>query len=173
MGNIGFKIIMNFLPSLILCILLIGITPPYSIVYLLLSLISIILGFFVLYNISFIISLLSFWFYNIWSISTIKNVIISVLSGTLMPIWFIPQSLVNFIKMTPFDTIYFIPISLYLGRISSSEVIYCMAKQAIWIIILASVSVLHLKNIKQKQEIKLPVLSNPLLMRLRERSKRR
>lgn len=136
-GNIVFKIIMHFIPTLILSITFIGILPPYSIGSFVISLVSIILGFFVLYNISFIISILSFWFYNIWSLSTIKNVIISVLSGTIMPLWFMPQGLLNFIKLTPFDTIYFIPISIYLGKVSTRDIFFCISKQVIWLLILS------------------------------------
>ena len=135
-GNIGFKVLMQFVPALILSILFIGLMPPHSIAALFVFLLSITLGFFILYNISFIVSISSFWFYNIWSISTLKNVIISIFSGTLMPIWFMPQGLVNFIKMTPFDSIYFIPISIYLGRIDMNDILLSIAKQIMWIAVL-------------------------------------
>jgi ABC-2 type transport system permease protein len=149
-GNIVFKMVMHFLPALILSALFIGLLPPFSIKALIISVISIIFGFFILYIISYITSLLSFWFYNIWSISTIKNVVISILSGTLMPIWFMPKRLVDFIKMTPFDSIYFTPISIYLGRISTSEIYPSLAKQIVWIFILTVISQIMWKSAVRK-----------------------
>jgi len=139
-GNVCFRTIIQFMPALILAIIFIGIVPPYSIILFLFFLFSVFLSFLLLYHLSYIVSILSFWFYNVWSISTIKGVLISLLSGTLMPMWFMPQGLVNFIKMTPFDSLFFIPISIYLGRINSSGLIWGIAKQIIWITILFIIS---------------------------------
>ena len=75
-----------------------------------------------------------------WSISTIKNVIIGVLSGSLLPLWFMPESVLQIINYTPFDSIYFIPIEIYLGTISLYEIMGCYVRQVIWIIILYSLS---------------------------------
>jgi ABC-2 type transport system permease protein len=78
----------------------------------------------------------SFWIINVWSISTIKNVLINVFSGSMLPLWFLPDSIMKLIKFTPFDSIYFTPIRLYLGEMTIEEVIFNFGRQFIWICIL-------------------------------------
>lgn len=150
LGNVGFKLLMNFIPALLISSLFIDLLPPFSAAAFGYSIISVILGFFVLYCISYIIGLLSFWLYNIWSISTIVNVTISILSGTMIPLWFMPEKLINIIKVTPFDSIYFIPISIYLGKIGTNEVFGSIAKQLVWIAALAFVGHLLWKSAIKK-----------------------
>lgn len=140
LGEILFNLIACFLPTVLITAIFIGILPPVGITNLLLFLLSIILGFIILWLISSIVQLSSFWIINVWSVSTIKNVIIGVLSGSLLPLWFMPEPILQIIKYTPFDSIYFIPIEIYLGTVSIGEIIGCYVRQMIWIVILYSIS---------------------------------
>jgi len=135
-GNVFFRIVVNLFPSIIIASLYVKILPPASVVNFILFIFSIIFGFLVLYGISYIVSITSFWVINVWSISTIKNVFVSVLSGIMIPLWFMPQWAINIIKFTPFDSIYFIPMQIYLGQVNSDNIIQCFAKQSLWIAIL-------------------------------------
>lgn len=140
LGEILFNLIVFFLPTVLITSIFIGILPPSGLINSLLFLLSIILGFIILWLISSIVQMSSFWIINVWSISTIKNVIIGVLSGSLLPLWFMPESVLQIINYTPFDSIYFIPIEIYLGTISLYEIMGCYVRQVIWIIILYSLS---------------------------------
>lgn len=140
LGEILFNLIACFLPTVLITSIFTGILPPDSFANLLLFLISIILGFIILWLISSIVQMSSFWIVNVWSISTIKNVVIGVLSGALLPLWFMPESVLQIIKYTPFDSIYFIPIEIYLGTISVDEIVNCYVRQVIWIMILYLIS---------------------------------
>lgn len=136
LGNIMFKLIFNFLPAFIIASCLVEIEKPASLLGLILFIISAILGFFVLWQISFIVQMTSFWIINVWSISTIKNVFVNVLSGAMLPLWFMPSSIMKIISFTPFDSIYFTPIRLYLGDIQNGDILFNFARQIIWIGIL-------------------------------------
>lgn len=138
-GNLLYKVIMQFFPSVILAILLIGILPPYSLIMFVLFLVSIILGYMVLYNMSFIISIISFWYFNIWSFVIFKEVIITVCSGVFLPLWFMPTWMTHIISMTPFDSIFFIPISIYLGQLSANQILACILKQLVWAVVLYAI----------------------------------
>lgn len=135
-GRILFRMIVNLLPALAISTLYIKILLPCSVINFILFIISIVFGFLILYGISYIVSLAAFWIINIWSISTIKNVFVSVLSGTMIPLWFMPQWALNIIRFTPFDSIYFIPMKIYLGQVNSYNMLQCFAKQGLWIIVL-------------------------------------
>ncbi len=141
LGDVVFKLVSNFLPSLIITSLVLGILPPTGCMEMVLFLFSIVLGFAVLWSISLIIQMLAFWIMNIWSVSTIKNVLISVLAGAALPLWFMPVSVLRIIEFTPFETVYYIPLKIYLGQLSIQDSLLNIGKQVIWIVILYTLSV--------------------------------
>lgn len=139
MGNIAFKVLTNFVPVLITSIFVVGIQAPHSICEFLLFLISIILGFLILWAISFIVNMTTFWIINVWSVSVLKGILISVFSGITLPIWFLPDSVLKIIKYTPFESIYFSPIQMYLGQLASNEIMNVFIKQLFWFAVLATI----------------------------------
>lgn len=136
LGNILFKLLTNFLPSVIITAVFIGILPPVGVVEVILFLISVLLGFAILWSISTIVQMTAFWIMNVWSVSTIKNVIINILAGATLPLWFMPEAIRKFIEYTPFDSIYFVSVKIYLGEISNKEVLISYGKQIIWFVVL-------------------------------------
>lgn len=150
LGNNLFRIISYFIPSLLVSLIFFKILPPSSISILIYVVLAVFLGFLILYNISYIISVLSFWFVNIWSFSTIKNVFIGVLTGTMLPLWFMPDWVNRIIKYTPFDVIFFAPIKIYLGQMDMNAIYSVFIKQIVWIVILFAIGqVLWLRGIKK------------------------
>lgn len=107
--------------------------PPHSVYMFGAFLLSIILGYGVLWSISFAVQMLAFWLVNIWSINTIKNVFINVLSGSMIPLWFMPEWIQGVLQFTPFSSIYFIPVQIYLGQLSYQEILLRCLIQLIWI----------------------------------------
>lgn len=139
LGNVFFRLITNFTPALILAVFTIGMLPPNSLMNMIFFLVSIVLGFFVLWQISFIVQMSAFWVINVWSVSTIKNVFVNILSGAMLPLWFMPSYIKNFIQFTPFDSIFFTPVKLYLGQIATNEIAFIFLRQLFWIIILYTI----------------------------------
>jgi ABC-2 type transport system permease protein len=138
-GTLLFRTLMQLLPALILSIFLFKLLPPFSLLMAGYFVISAFLAYLVLYNLNFIVWVSSFWFYWTFSLITIKDALLMVLSGALLPLWFMPSGLSNIIKLTPFDSIYFTPISIYLGQIPVNEILFSLGRQAIWVIILLGV----------------------------------
>ena len=137
--NVGeglFKVIFNFIPAVIITLFYVKLCPPASTLHLIIMLVSVVLGYLILWLIGFIVQTWSFWLFSVWGIMTIKNVIVKILSGTLLPLWFMPQTLKNVIAFTPFESIYFTPIQIYLGEISGMELFIKLINQIIWIVIL-------------------------------------
>lgn len=135
-GNAAFQLVFHFLPALFIAVVTVGVMKPESIGAFMGFALSIVLGGGVLWSISFIFQTLAFWLMNVWSLVTIKNVFVNVLSGLMIPIWFLPDWIQNMIRFTPFSSIYFTPIRIYLGQVKGYEMILCFASQLIWIVIL-------------------------------------
>ena len=134
--NVGeglFKVLFNFLPAVIITMFYAELCPPSSVLNLVVMLISVIFGYLILWLIGFIVQTWSFWLFSVWGIMTIKNVIIKILSGSLLPLWFMPKIVRNIIVFTPFESIYFTPIQIYLGEINGIELMKKLLIQVMWI----------------------------------------
>lgn len=136
--NIGcllYRLIVNFIPAIGIAVFYVEICKPANVLYLFLFLISVVLGIAILWSISLIVQMLSFWIINVWSISTIKNVLINILSGSVVPIWFMPDILKRIISLTPFEAIYYIPLQIYLGFIGLETIWFYYLKQVCWLVL--------------------------------------
>ena len=103
-------------------------------------LVSIAFGYLILWLISFIIQTWSFWLFSVWGIITIKNVFVNILAGTLLPMWFMPPLVRKIIAFTPFQSIYFTPVQIYLGELSGTDILSQMTVQLLWIGILYAIA---------------------------------
>lgn len=135
-GESIFKLVFNFVPSLIFAAFTIGMMPPSSAINMLLMAISAVMGYLILWELSFIVQTWSFWLFSVWGIIVMKNVLVNIMTGAMIPLWFMPSMLRRIISFTPFESVYFTPVRLYLGQISGSEIAVCMINQAVWIIVL-------------------------------------
>lgn len=151
--NIGeglYRIVFNFIPALIFACFYTELCAPSSIANLLVMLLSVALGYLILWLISFIVQVLSFWLFSVWGLVTIKNVIVNILSGTFLPLWFMPNIIKKIIVFTPFESIYFTPIRIYLGEIAGTDIFAKLVIQAMWIGILGIIaSALWSKGVKK------------------------
>ncbi|MGN1339134.1 MAG: ABC transporter permease, partial [Oscillospiraceae bacterium] len=116
--------------------LTVGVSAPASPVMFLLFVLSAILGFGVLWAISFAVQMTAFWLINIWSLITIKNVFVNVLSGSMIPLWFMPDWMKGVLNFTPFSSIYFTPVQIYLGQLSYGEIAFKCGVQLVWIAVI-------------------------------------
>lgn len=150
LGNALFQLFFYFVPAVAVSVLFIGIAVPAGSVMLLLFLFSALLGYGVLWTISFVAQMFSFWLINIWSIVTIKNSFIKVLSGSMIPLWFMPDWMQGVIRFTPFSSIYFMPVQIYLGQLSLPEILRSFLIQLFWITFLSSLGMLLWKKGQKK-----------------------
>lgn len=150
LGAAFFNVCFHFLPTLIIACFFAELSAPSDALHLFMSLISAGFGFLILWHINFLVQCLSFWVINVWSLTTLKNVLLKLLAGSLIPLWFMPEGLKKLIDLTPFGAIYFIPVQLYLGNLSGSDVLWEFARQFVWILILAGMcEVLWKRGIKK------------------------
>ena len=131
-GNIIFNIMVKFVPIFILAFFVVGIEKPAS-------LISVNFGFSILWSLTYIVRMTTFWILNVWSVSVLKGVIISVFSGITLPIWFLPEGITNLLKFTPLESIYFMPLQIYWGQVTSYDILTTYLIQIMWAVVLFSI----------------------------------
>ena len=135
-GNTLFRLIFHFIPALVVSALTVGILPPANAGCLVFFVFSALLGYGVLWTLSYLLQMFSFWLINMWSLITIKNVFVNVLSGSMMPLWFMPDWMEPLLQVLPFSSIYFTPVQIYLGQLTPGEIVTKCLVQAVWIVIL-------------------------------------
>lgn len=70
------------------------------------------------HTISFIVSILAFYFTKISSFTVAKNLLLWVLMGELFPLDLFPEKIKNFVILSPFSSGVYLPVSYLTGRIS-------------------------------------------------------
>jgi len=75
------------------------------------------------------------------------------LSGQLIPITFFPETMGKILKILPFSYTSFYPIYIFLGKLSSKEIILALGVQIFWAVVL----LLLMKKLYTKALIKLQV----------------
>lgn len=101
--------------------------------------VSILMGILLNFYYSYIFGLLSFKLTNLWGLSQIMGAVIQLLSGALIPIVFFPQWAQGLFNFLPFSSMIYTPTMIYLGKLSSQEIINSLIIQVVWVIILAMI----------------------------------
>lgn len=120
--------------TLLVGIFLLDIRPPDSPVAAGLFLVAVLLGYVTKALIVFCVSLLTFWTLNGVGVSWSREAIISVLSGTLIPIALMPDWLRVLAEWSPMRGIVSTPLMLYLGKATGTDALALLALQAAWAI---------------------------------------
>jgi ABC-2 type transport system permease protein len=99
--------------------------------------VSLLLAFTVSYCFDCITGLFAFYTESIWGISATKEIVISVLSGALVPLQFFPDALQKVLLVLPFQAIYHTPLMLITRPNQDLGTMFSMlGVQVIWIVIL-------------------------------------
>ncbi len=112
------------------------ILPPASLVTFLLFIISVVLGFFIKFMISFITSLICFWTLNALGLLWARAAVNNILSGALIPLEFLPGVIQTIARWSPFQAIVHTPLAIYFGNLGGLELVQALGLQVLWIGIL-------------------------------------
>jgi ABC-2 type transport system permease protein len=126
--------IRNTLPMVILAFLFLGIQLPSTWESALLFFISAILGILVGTQFDLIVGVLAFWTVNVWGLRVLRNAILLFFSGSLVPISLFPEWLQTVSLFLPFQSMVYVPVSIYTGSMSGSEAYVAMAMQVVWLV---------------------------------------
>ena len=130
-GDVIFTLMFMGLPIMVIACLS---TPLVLCANVLLFAITLILSYFIAFNLFYLIGLISFITTNIWGIFLTFDLVNLFLSGALLPLRFMPEWLVSIIKLLPFRYIVDFPISIWLtGKAGVDEVLI----QILWVVILS------------------------------------
>ncbi|MCH1623998.1 ABC-2 family transporter protein [Fredinandcohnia sp. SECRCQ15] len=93
------------------------------------------LGLLIRYCIELTFGLFTFWLIETGGIEDIFYFSLSLLSGSVIPLWFFPGWLQTIATYLPFQGIYFIPNAIFIEEISGYSVLTSLLIQLFWVIV--------------------------------------
>lgn len=102
--------------------------------------------FFLLYLVSCVFSYLINFFFNIcfgfiafiikylWGANLMKNCIVAFLSGSVIPLAFLPEQVEKVFLLLPFASLNYTPVMIYIGIYQGGELLYYVGLQLFWVL---------------------------------------
>lgn len=106
----------------------------FNIVNFLFYLISVILAYLVTFRVNLCFGFVAFYVKNLWGIGILKNSIINFLSGSLIPLAFMPDVLRKILEYMPFSSMNYTPVMIYMGKYDITELLLRLGIQVVWVI---------------------------------------
>lgn len=146
LGTLALNLVIVVLPSILVLTLVFKASIPVGI-NLAFFAVSLVLSFLMSYTMEFIIGLLSFKTNSVWGISEAKNVLVRVLSGSVVPLAFFPGWLRSVADVLPFRAMYDVPmrILLYDGA-DAAACLRGLGLQLAWCLVVGALSRLMLSR---------------------------
>lgn len=132
LGESLFRFVLFTIPIGVVVYLAFGILPPASVHAAGLFILSTMLSFIVYSSLNFIIGLMGLYLENLEMTLFAKNQLIELLSGVLVPLSFFPSWLGTVLQALPFAAIAYVPLQIYLGKVTGGEAVQSLAFQAAW-----------------------------------------
>lgn len=124
------------LPAYLLCFLLFGINGPASTEAAVGFVISLFGAFILAFSLNFLIVILAFWTIDTYGLISMKQALLDILAGTIIPLSLLPDWLRNITLLLPFQGMAHTPLSIYIGTITGSAIWEHILIQFIWAAIL-------------------------------------
>lgn len=112
--------------------------PAYGVFLVFLA--SFVLAYTVNLLISLLIGLSSFWLISAGGMRAVVMVSSGLLSGALVPVWFMPEPLRTVVEWLPFQATAFLPASIYVEQAQGWEMWRALGVQAVWVVALWATS---------------------------------
>ena len=135
-GDNLFRLLTNVMPIFLVGALVVGVPAPADGRYLLYSVISMLLGMLIKFELSFMVGLLAFWLQETWYLWRYVDAGLALFGGTVLPLWFFPGFFDKLSMFLPFRYITFESINFYLGKTASADVSRSLLGSAMWFLVL-------------------------------------
>jgi ABC-2 type transport system permease protein len=124
-------------PGYLFALLFFNLQLPVSAVAAGFFLASVALGYVLIFQLNFLIGLITFYTLRLVGIQHAYHGVISLLSGAVVPIWLFPDALQPLLNVLPFRGLFTTPLSIYIGQVSGEGLWAGIVHQGISIVCLA------------------------------------
>lgn len=150
MGTILALLFQNLLPIIIIGSLVIKVPVIASVSAIPMFAASLVLSMGINWLLAAIFGMWAFTAVEMDALIQVKKHLLRLLSGSIIPIWFFPDSLRAVLEALPFVYIYQLPLDIYVGSASTEDILRRMVIQVIWFAILGTVFFILQKRVLGK-----------------------
>ena len=133
-GRASYYLFMRGLPTFLISIIFFAVAIPQQPTTLIAFTVSMMLAISMSAAITITIFSSAFWTLDTTGISGLSYSLITLFSGMLVPIALWPEWMAHIAAWLPFGGLIDIPFSIYLGKITGTEVWVAIGKQMIWVV---------------------------------------
>jgi ABC-2 type transport system permease protein len=132
-GSVGFYIMTALLPIYAILFFFVDLSLPTQWQTWLFFVLAAFIGFLVRYCVEMAFGLLAFFLVETGGVEDLFYFAMSLLSGSVIPLWFFPDWLQTVAAYLPFQSVYFIPTAIFVGELHGSQIITSFAVQIFWL----------------------------------------
>jgi ABC-2 type transport system permease protein len=136
LGESLFRLALLTVPTAVVLLLVYPIRRPASVLHFTGFFASVLLSFFIVAAINFAVGTFAIRLKSILGLLRAKYFLLELFSGLMIPISFFPQIFQDIFSVLPFQYISYIPVLIYLGKISGAGILKALALQIFWISVL-------------------------------------
>lgn len=131
-GGIWVALLQRALPLMLLACCFIQVPVPAQGWYVPLFLVSFVLSYAINWLVAAMFGMWVFTAISLRPMLSVKNHLVIMLSGSLIPLWFFPDWLRGVLELLPFPYIYQLPLSIYIGRYDYPVIMGKLGIQLAW-----------------------------------------
>jgi ABC-2 type transport system permease protein len=139
LGESLFRLALLTTPTALVLLLVYPIQKPASLPHFMGFVASVLMSFFIVAAINFSVGTFAIRLKSILGLLRAKYFLLELFSGLLIPISFFPQIFRDIFSVLPFQSISYIPVLIYLGKISGASVLKALGVQIVWFLALLAI----------------------------------
>jgi ABC-2 type transport system permease protein len=139
LGESAFRLTMLTVPTAIVLLLVFPVRKPAGFANFVAFVFSVFLSFFLVAGINFAVGTFAVRLKSILGLLRAKYFLLELFSGLLIPISFFPHIFQQIFAFMPFQYISYIPVLLYLGKISGIGILKALGIQIFWVAALVAI----------------------------------
>jgi ABC-type uncharacterized transport system, permease component len=136
-GHFAFEFVAIVLPVAFIVAVTVGLLPPASPFYALMFLAYWAVSWLILFCLACLCGLLAFWLLTAFSLEWFLMGIMSLFSGAVIPLWFMPPALAAIFGYLPFAWVSYYPAAIYLGKLDPDAAWLHLGLGLLWLAALA------------------------------------
>ncbi len=133
LGESLFRLGLLTVPTAVMLLAVFPVRRPASVLHFAGFLASVALSFFIVAAINFAVGTFAIRLKSILGLLRAKYFLLELFSGLLIPISFFPQFFQKVLGVLPFEYISYVPVLIYLGKITGRGILESLAAQVFWV----------------------------------------
>lgn len=132
LGRAAYRLVFMVIPTVVVAALVFGFSPPASWSSAIGYVFVLPLAIAISYAIGYLIALLAFWFLTTFQFTWAIGALVTVFSGSVLPLWFFPGRWELVARALPFQFLGFVPAATWMGELTGVDLVLTWLLGVAW-----------------------------------------